>query len=446
MTTAPAPRSSGSYPPGPSGRPVQLTTFIGREREIAAVVDLLQSTRLVTLTGVGGAGKTRLATEVAARVTPRFEASGWVDLASLSDPALVPQVVAAALGYREEGERSAVETMVHRLCERATLVILDNCEHLVDACAEVAETLLKGCSIVRILATSREALGVPGEQAWLVPPLSLPAGTSAAEVLGSEAGKLFLERARATLPSFVLGDTNAPAVSQICRRLDGIPLAIELAAARVRVLAPRQIATRLDDAFKLLTTSGRSTVQRHRTLRETIDWSHALLTPAEAALFRRLAVFAGTFSLDAVEAISEGDDVLDLLSSLVDRSLVVMEAPEGEARYRLLDTLRQYGLERLAAADEVADAHRANATRSAALAMPSGPRGSWLKRAICAPPGIGRRRRAITRPRCGCIPLCTGIGMRVVIFATVGSACGRRFRTRTRRIRSMLGKRMSPRP
>ncbi|HET9386368.1 MAG TPA: BTAD domain-containing putative transcriptional regulator [Gemmatimonadales bacterium] len=354
MTTAPAPRSSGTFQAVTASHPVQLTTFIGREREIAAVDNLLQSTRLLTLTGVGGAGKTRLAAEIAARVAPRFEATGWVDLASLADPALVPQVVAAALGYREEGERSAVETMVHGLRERATLVILDNCEHLVEACADVAETLLKGCPIVRILATSREALGVPGEQAWLVPPLSLPGRTSLPEVLDSEAGRLFVERARAALPSFVVDDSIAPAVSQICCRLDGIPLAIELAAARVRVLAPQQIAARLDDAFTLLTTSGRSRVQRHRTLRGTIDWSHALLTPAEAELFRRLSVFAGTFSLDAVEAICEGDDVLDVLSSLVDKSLVVMEAVGGEARYRLLETLRQYAQERLAAANEVA--------------------------------------------------------------------------------------------
>src|SRR3989442_1204740 len=246
MTTAPAPRA---------GCPVQLTTFIGRDREIAAVADLLQATRLVTLTGVGGAGKTRLAAEVAARVTLRFEASAWVDLASLSDPALVAELVAATLGYREEGGRSAVQTMVHRLCECDTFLIFDNCEHLVDACAEVAETLLKGCPSVRILATSREALGVPGEQAWLVPPLSLPAGDTAAEVLSSEAGRLFLERARAVLPAFSLDDASAPAVAQICRRLDGIPLAIELAAARVGVLAPQQIAARLADFFQLFISS-----------------------------------------------------------------------------------------------------------------------------------------------------------------------------------------------
>jgi predicted ATPase/DNA-binding SARP family transcriptional activator len=353
------PRPSGSHLPTPS-RPVQLTTFIGREREIAAVDELLQSTRFVTLTGVGGAGKTRLALEVASRVTPRFEASGWVDLASLSDPALVPEVVAAALGHREEGGRTAVDTMVHRLCEQDTFVILDNCEHLVDACAAVAETLLKGCPSVHILATSREALGVAGEQAWLVPPLSVPAGDTAADVQSSEAGRLFLERARAALPSFALDSGNAPAVSQICRRLDGIPLAIELAAARVRALAPRQIAARLDDSFKLL-ASARSTVQRHRTLREAIDWSHALLAPAEAALFRQLAVFAGTFSLDAVETICSGDDALGSLSSLVDKSLVVMEAAAGEARYRLLETLRQYAQERLAATTEGRDLRRRHA-------------------------------------------------------------------------------------
>src|SRR5712671_6291207 len=358
MTTTPGPRSSGSFAIPTAGPPAQLTTFIGREKEIAAVDALLQSNRLVTLTGVGGAGKTRLALQVAALVTPRFEASGWVDLASLSDPALVPQVVAAALGYREEGERTAVQTMVHHMCDQATFVVLDNCEHLVDACAEVAETLLKSCPEVCILATSREALGVPGEQAWLVPPL-----------LDVEAGRLFLERARAALPSFVLDDTNASVVSQICRRLDGIPLAIELAAARVRVLAPRQIAARLDDSFKLLTSSNRATVPRHRALRETIDWSHALLDPAEAALFRRLSVFAGTFSLDAVEAICPDDDVLDLLSSLVDKSLVVMESAEGEARYRLLETLRQYGHERLTAAEEAADLRRRHAQFFTALAV-----------------------------------------------------------------------------
>lgn len=360
MTTAPA-RQSGSFQTPTTNRPVQLTTFIGRKTEIAAVGELLQSTRLVTLTGVGGAGKTRLAIEVAERVAPRFDASGWVDLASLSNPALVAEVVAAALGYREEGGRSAVETMVHHMCEQSTFVVLDNCEHLVDACAAVAEKLLKGCPAMCILATSREALGVPGEQAWLVPPMSLPAAATAASVLDSEAGKLFLERARAALPSFKLDDSNAPAVSQICRRLDGIPLAIELAAARVRVLAPPQIAARLEDSIKVLGKSSRSAVQRHRTLREAIDWSYALLDPAEAALFRRLSVFAGTFSLDAVEAVCQGDDVLDVLASLVDKSLVVMESAEGEARYRLLETLRQYAQERLAEANESADLRRRHA-------------------------------------------------------------------------------------
>jgi len=341
MTSAPAPQPAS---------PVQLTTFIGREREIAAVAALLESARLVTLTGVGGAGKTRLAAEVGARVTPSFETSGWVDLASLSDPALVPQVIATALGFREEGGRSAAATMISHMCEQSALVILDNCEHLIDPCAEIAETLLKGCPSVRILATSREALGVPGEQAWLVPPL-----------LESEAHTLFRERARAVLPSFTIDHSNTTAVAEICRRLDGIPLAIELAAARVGVLAPQQIATRLTDSFKLLASSGRSTVPRHRTLRETIDWSHALLDPAEAALFRRLSVFVGTFSLDAVEAICPDDGVLEVLSSLVDKSLVVMEAVASEARYRLLETLRQYGHERLAAANEVADWRRGHA-------------------------------------------------------------------------------------
>ncbi len=351
MATAPAPRSSGAFQVPTAGIPIQLTTFIGREMEIAAVADLLRSARLLTLTGVGGGGKTRLAAEVAARTAPLFEASGWVDLATLSDPALVGQAIATTLGFREEGGRPAVETMVHHLCERTTFLILDSCEHLVDACAPLVETLLKGCPRLRILATSREGLGVPGEQTWLVPPLSMPASSTADTVLQSEAGRLFLERARAVAPAFALDDSNAQAVGQICRRLDGIPLAIELAAARVRVLAPDQIAARLNETFKVLAPSTRSAVPRHRTLRETIDWSHALLDAAEAALFRKLSVFAGTFSLDAVEALSP-DDVLDLLSALVDKSLVIMESTGSEARYRLLETLRQYGREKLVAAGE----------------------------------------------------------------------------------------------
>jgi len=360
MTTASAPRSSGAFQLPAAGLPIQLTTFVGREMEIAAVSDLLQSARLLTLTGVGGGGKTRLAAEVAARAAPRFETTGWVDLASLSDPALVGQVVATSLGFREEGGRTTIETMVSRLCERTTFVILDNCEHLVEACAAVAETLLKGCPRIRILATSREALGVSGEQAWLVPPLSMPASSTADTVLGSEAGRLFFERARAVLPSFAIDASNAPAVAQICRRLDGIPLAIELAAARVHVLAPDQIAARLDEAFKVLAASSRSAVPRHRTLRETIDWSHTLLDDAEAALFRRLSVFAGTFSLDAVEALCH-DDVLDVLSALVDKSLVIMESTGSEARYRLLETLRQYGHDKLVAAGEDTELRRRHA-------------------------------------------------------------------------------------
>jgi len=360
MTTAPATRLSGSLPAPAALPPAQLTTFIGREKEIAAVCELLRSVRLLTLTGVGGAGKTRLAGEIAARTAPLYEVVGWVDLAPVADPALVGPVVAGALGFREEGGRPALDIMLDRICRRTSLIVLDNCEHLVDACAALAETLLKTCSRVRILATSREALGVSGEQAWLVPPLTLPgdhADTTA--VAATESGRLFLERARAVLPAFELNDGNAPAVAQICRRLDGIPLAIELAAARVRVLAPGQIAARLDDAFKLLTASGRPAVPRHRALKETIDWSHALLGDAEAALFRRLSVFAGSFSLDAVEAICPDppvapEAVLDLLAALVDKSLVLLETADGEARYRLLETLRQYGHDRLVLAGEEA--------------------------------------------------------------------------------------------
>jgi predicted ATPase/DNA-binding SARP family transcriptional activator len=338
-------------PGAPAELPVHLTRFIGRERELSELARLFGVTRLLTLTGAGGSGKTRLAREAAAQAASAFARVAWVDLAPLADPSLLTQEVAAALHLHERPDAVPTDSIIAALCETPTLLVLDNCEHMVDACAELVELLLLGCPRVTVLATSREALSVPGETAWLVPPL-----------VGDEAAQLFVERARASLPSFALTEESAPAVREICHRLDGIPLAIELAAARVRVLSPEQIAARLDDAFRLLTSGSRTALPRHRTLRGMMDWSYALLGEREQALLRRLAVFAGSFSLDAAEAICVGapvetEDTLDAIAALVDKSLLVMEPGDTVARYRFLETVRQYGLERLREAGEL-DAYR----------------------------------------------------------------------------------------
>lgn len=262
----------------------------------------------------------------------------------------MPLAVTAALGLRETPGSSPVVPLVDYLRGRELLLVLDNCEHLLDACASLAEELLRACPRLRVLATSRERLGVESERAWLVPSLSLPdprQPATAANIARSEAVQLVRERARAVRPSFELTNHNAPTVAQICRRLDGIPLAIELAAARVRVLAVEQIAARLDDRFRLLTGGGRTAPPRHQTLQAAIDWSYQLLSPAERTLLRRLAVFVRGWTLEAAEAIC-GEGVLDLLTGLVDKSLVVAESLDGEeARYRLLETIRQYANEKL---------------------------------------------------------------------------------------------------
>ena len=330
----------------PPELPVHLTPFVGRGQELEDLARLVPSVRLLTLTGAGGSGKTRLACETALRVAGEFGRVAWADLAPITDPDLVPQEIARALHLPERPDASPREIVVGAICEIRTLLVLDNCEHLVDACAELVEELLRACPRLTILATSREALGVTSEMAWLVPPLA-----------GAEAVQLFVDRAQATLPTFALSSVNTRAVGEICRRLDGMPLAIELAAARVRVLSPEQIARRLDDAFRLLSSGSRTALPRHRTLRATMEWSFGLLGEREQVLLRRLAVFAGSFSLDAAEAVCAGDpldpeDILDGVTALVDKSLVTMISGDGVARYRLLETLRQYGLERLRDAGE----------------------------------------------------------------------------------------------
>jgi predicted ATPase/DNA-binding SARP family transcriptional activator len=357
--TTPSPRRPVATLPCP------LTSFIGREPQIAEIRRLLQAHRLVTLNGAGGCGKTRLALHVAGELVDEYAGSVWlVEFASLADPALVPQAVATALGVREEPDQPLVITLTRALCSRQLLLVLDNCEHLVDACAHLAEALLRACPHLKIVATSREALGIAGETPFRVPSLSLPDEAQLPpweRLLGYEAVRLFIERAALVRPGFVVTSENAASVVAVCQRLDGIPLAIELAAAWVRALPVQQIAQRLDDRFHLLTGGSRTALPRHRTLQALIDWSYDLLAERERALLRRLSVFAGGWMLAAAEAVcSDGADsvalrpadVLELLVSLVDQSLVVYEERGAEARYRLLETVRLYGRDRLAEAGE----------------------------------------------------------------------------------------------
>ena len=328
--------------------PVSLTSLVGRERELRDLGALVTAQRMVTLTGVGGSGKTRLAAELALRIDwQRADSVAWVEFAPCVDPLRVPSEVAAALAMRAGSDGTTMDAVADALRERDFLLVLDDCEHLIAACAEVARSLLLRCPRLHILATSREPLGVAGERVWPVPPIA-----------PEEAAQLFAERAAAVDPAFVLSGENAASVEEICRRLDGIPLAIELAAARVRVLKPEQIASRLEDRFAILTGGARTAIARHRTLRAAIDWSFALLSEREQTLLARLSVFAGTFSLEAAEAV--GAD-LDLLTGLVDKSLVSTCGRRAVVRYNLLETIRQYGAERLASSGEADDVRRRHA-------------------------------------------------------------------------------------
>ncbi|MCP3782763.1 AfsR/SARP family transcriptional regulator [Micromonospora sp. A3M-1-15] len=387
--------------PARGNLPATLTSFVGREEEVARVAGLLDRFRLATLTGPGGAGKTRLAVESGRAMAGRFPDGVWlVPLAPVTDPAEVPQAALAALGLREQAllaraGRGAPEPadpvgrLVDALAGRAVLLLLDNCEHLLDAAADLTERLLTACPGLRVLATSREPLGITGEALRPVESLALPpAGADPAAALAYPAVRLFADRAGAVRPDFAVDAATVGPVVRICRALDGMPLAIELAAARLRTMTAAQVDTRLDDRFRLLTGGSRTALPRHQTLRAVVDWSWDLLDDTERALWRRLAVFAGGATLEAAERVC-GDgavgDVLDGLSALVDKSLLVAGGT-GEPRYRMLETIREYGLDRLAEAGEADRVRRAHAAEYLALAEAAEPelRGAaqldWLRR------------------------------------------------------------------
>jgi len=341
----------------PNNLPQPLTSFIGRQQEIEAIQSLLAKTSLLTLAGTGGCGKTRLALRIGADLLDAYPDGVWlVELAPLSDPSLVPQAVAAALGVNEEPGRPISLTLRDTLQPRRALLLLDNCEHLLAPCAALAETLLQNCPDLQMLTTSREPLRIGGEVVYRVPSLFAPDPARlpqeekelAAIVSEFDSVRLFMERARFQRPDLVLNRDNAPVITSICYRLDGIPLAIELAAARVRALSIEQIHVRLDDCFRLLSSGSRTALPRQQTLKAALDWSYELLTEPERLLLARLAVFAGGWTLEAAEEITgESEDVLSLLADLVDKSLVAYETEYGQPRYRLLETIRQYSLEKL---------------------------------------------------------------------------------------------------
>jgi predicted ATPase/DNA-binding SARP family transcriptional activator len=350
--------------------PVPFTSFIGREKELDEIARLLSRSRLLTLTGPGGVGKTRLAIQTAHDSTKKFkDGVFWISLVGLSDGNLIPQEIAQSLNVRETSDEPLIETLKTYLKPKDLLLVIDNCEHLIKNCAQYAEELLVTCPKLKVLATSIEALGLFNEITWQVPSLPLPEmrGSLSLKDLQEFASiELFEERASNAKSGFALDERNARAVAQICRRLDGIPLAIELAAARIKMLVVEEIAARLDDRFSLLTAGSRTAIPRHQTLRATIDWSYDLLTESERTLLRRLAVFAGGFTLEAVEAVcSQGmkrSDILDLLGRLVDKSLVIVDEVSefNETRYRFLETIRQYALEKLVETGEaptVRDGH-----------------------------------------------------------------------------------------
>jgi predicted ATPase/class 3 adenylate cyclase len=347
----------------PNNLPIQLTSFIGRERELAEVKQLLSNTRLLTLTGPGGTGKTRLSLQIAQEVLPEFTNGVWlVELAPLTDPSLLPQTIASVFALREIPNTPLLDLLTNYLRAKQLLLILDNCEHLIETCAKLSADLLHACPQLKIIASSREALGMSGETVYRVPSLSLPdpAQVTREAIVNTESIQLFVERAMAVQSHFVLTDSNASAATQICHRLDGIPLALELAAARIAVFSLEEIASRLDDRFRLLTGGSRTALERHQTLRALIDWSYDLLSDDERRLFRQLSVFAGGWRFEGAEAVCADLDVLKLLTQLVNKSLVMVDEQGERTRYRLPETVRQYARDKLLEsgdAEQVRDRH-----------------------------------------------------------------------------------------
>lgn len=358
--------AGSSFPPHSTNLPRLASSFVGRRAEVAEVAGLVGSSRLVTVVGVGGAGKTRLALQVAQELWDGSGEGVWlVELAALTDPDGVVRAVAAALGITLQPGRSVVGSLVEVLSDQHLLVVLDNCEHVIAACAQLAEAILRACPTVHLLATSREALGVDGERTFRIPPLSLPPPEidGMSDLAGSEAAALFAERARVQVAGFAVSDGSAALVGDVCRRLDGLPLAIELAAARLRSMSLTEICGRLDQRFALLTGGSRTALPRQQTLAATVDWSYELLTAAEQAVLRGLSVFVTGFDLEAAESILQsgspggtggagGFEVADALGSLVDKSLVVADTSGRVVRYRLLETIRVHAADRLAREDD----------------------------------------------------------------------------------------------
>jgi predicted ATPase/DNA-binding SARP family transcriptional activator len=370
-TGTPVPAKEKRKEAAKTNLPVPITSFIGREKEVEEIIKLLGKNRLVTLTGAGGMGKTRLAIQSANKLVGKFrDGVWWIELVGLNDASLVPRTVAKAVDVREPPNQPLIETLEKNLKSKQMLLVIDNCEHLISACAQLADRLLSECKNLKILATSREALDILGETVWHAPSLSLP---DTQDLIGIkslskyESVRLFTERAEVLQPQFMLTEQNAKAVVQICRRLSGMPLAIELAAARIKMMTVDEIASRLNDCFSLLTSGNRTALPRQQTLRATIDWSHNLLTEPERILFRRLSIFAGGFRLDAAEIVCgfkelKQSEVLDLLGRLVDKSLIDVEANPvlNETRYRLLETIREYArvkLEEAGETEEIIERH-----------------------------------------------------------------------------------------
>ena len=384
-------------PPKPAlhNLPMQLTSFIGRERELEEAKQFLSNTRLLTFTGPGGTGKTRLAIYLGADMLgmKQFANGVWlVELAPLTDPTLVTQTVASTLSVREQPGRTILDALTDYVRAKNILLILDNCEHLIQSCAQLADTLLHAAPRLKILATSRETLGITGETVYRVPSLPLPESQQLhdLDVLEQNACvQLFIDRAVAVQPSFRLKEKNASAVADICRRLDGIPLAIELAAARTKVLPAEEIVARLDDRFRLLTGGSRTAIERHQTLFALIEWSHHLLSESERVLLRRLSVFAGSWSFEAAQMVGRvglGDEILDLLTRLIDKSMLAVEEGTEQARYRLPETIRQYARDKLfesGEAKQIRDRHLEFFLHFAEQAEPklrSGEQLEWLER------------------------------------------------------------------